>query len=89
MRSVARTYKEVRHNEENRSILIVLCLMFIYVFILSMKQGSMIGNLDLFMFAIMLGKFERITFNRLMEKESSLIPKIDSRVVVGNREWTH
>jgi hypothetical protein len=54
-----------------------------------MKQGSMIGNLDLFMFAIMLGKFERITFNRLMEKESSLIPKIDSRVVVGNREWTH
>jgi hypothetical protein len=89
MRSIARTYKEVRHNEENRSVLIVLCLMFIYAFILSMKQGSMIGNLDLFMFAIMLGKFERITFNRLTEKQPSLMPKIDNQVVVSNRQWAH
>jgi hypothetical protein len=54
-----------------------------------MKQGSMIGNLDLFMFAIMLGKFERITFNRLTEKQPSLMPKIDNQVVVSNRKWAH
>jgi hypothetical protein len=89
IRSVVHTYEKVKHNEQDRSVLVVLCLMFLYAFILSMKQGSMIGNLDLFMFVIMIGKFERITFSRLTKKESLLIPKIDSQMVVGNRKWVH
>lgn len=61
----------------------MLCLMFIYAFILSMRQGSMIGNLDLFMFAIMLVKFERVVLRQSIREKLSSGPAVDKQLILA------
>jgi hypothetical protein len=61
----------------------VLCLMFIYAFILYMRQGSMIGNLDLFMFAIMLVKFERVVLRKSIREKLSSGPAVDKQLILA------
>jgi hypothetical protein len=58
IRSIVRTYMKLKHDEIGRNAFIVLCLMFLYAFLLSLKQGSMLGSLSLFTFAIVLGRLE-------------------------------
>jgi len=55
-RSALRCYRFVYLDPKERSIFAGLLALFLYTFLLSLKQGSLLGNLEPFMFAIMLGK---------------------------------
>ena len=47
---------------ETRRIFVVLCAMTIYSFMLSLKQGSLLGNVNFFMMAVVLGKCNTLIY---------------------------
>jgi hypothetical protein len=59
MRSFVRVYRLMKHDDYNRGALLVLGAWFSYDLVLSLKQGSMLGSLLLFLFAIMLNQYEK------------------------------
>ncbi|MBI5316140.1 MAG: hypothetical protein HZB34_09230 [Nitrospirae bacterium] len=50
----------VRLDPKERSIFAALLAMFLYTLLLAFKQGSLLGNLEPFMFAIILGKYAKL-----------------------------
>ena len=60
MSSARRSFNALANAPKERSLLGALLALFLFTFLLSLKQGSMLLNLELFMFAIILGKYERI-----------------------------
>lgn len=56
-KSAYRSYQNVSLTLIDRPIYAALLAMFLYTFLLSLKQGNLIGNLEPFMFAILLGKY--------------------------------
>lgn len=58
LRTIVRTYRKVKDFALLRGQLATLGSMFCFELILSFKQGSIIGGLNLYMFAIILGRFE-------------------------------
>jgi len=59
-RNALRGYRSVRSVPSDRPIFAALVAMFLYASLLALKQGSLLGNLEPFMFAIILGKHSRI-----------------------------
>lgn len=72
IRSINQAYKYVKNDQEYRGLLATISAMFLFAFILSLKQGSMIGSLDLFMTAIILGKFEKIMAVQIVKKNKNI-----------------
>ena len=60
MRSILRVYGASAPYPDARGVLAALGALFLFVFVLSFKQGSMLGSPYLFAFAVMLGKFEQL-----------------------------
>ncbi len=54
----------VRDNPVQRTQLAILCAIFMYYFVLSLKQGTMLGNTLLFMVAILMGKYHKVLSHR-------------------------
>lgn len=48
----------VRYNPVQRTQLAILCALFMYYFLLSLKQGTMFGATPFFMAAILMGKYQ-------------------------------
>lgn len=59
-RGLIRGYKTIKHDEANRGALLTLGCWFCFELFLSFKQGSMLGGLLLFLFAINLSKYEKM-----------------------------
>ena len=55
-----RCYRTVHLDPSDRPIFAALLAMFLYALLLALKQGSLLGNLEPFMFAIILGKHSKI-----------------------------
>ncbi len=49
----------VRYNRVQRTQLAILCALFIFYFVVSLKQGNMLGSPLLFMAAVLVGKYEK------------------------------
>lgn len=90
VRSAFRSFRIAAHDPEERLLLGALVGLYLFTSILSLKQGSLLLNLEPFMLGIMLGKYEHVllwnrqTDNTLEEETSDdqLIslarqPKID------------
>jgi hypothetical protein len=56
-RNALRCYRHLKGAPSDRAIFAVLIAMFLYTMLLALKQGSLLGNLELFMFVILLGKY--------------------------------
>ncbi|MGH8657939.1 MAG: O-antigen ligase family protein [Gammaproteobacteria bacterium] len=63
-KSGLRSFFLVRDNPVQRTQLAVLCAMFIYHLLLSLKEGSFLGSSMLFMVAILLGKYHMALSHR-------------------------
>ncbi|MDF0651193.1 MAG: hypothetical protein P0121_06955 [Nitrospira sp.] len=61
-----RCYRDTMEKPETRPLFAGLLALFFFTFLLSLKQGSLLGNLDPFMFAILLGRF-RLFLARILE----------------------
>ena len=61
-----RCYRDTREIPEAQSLFAALLALFLFSFLLSLKQGSLLGNLEPFMFAILLGRF-RLFLPRMRE----------------------
>lgn len=72
MSCAGRSFKALANMPKERSLLGALVALFLFTFLLSLKQGSMLLNLELFMFAIILGKYERILQQGLAPHEHNL-----------------
>jgi hypothetical protein len=59
-RSLWRLYLLAARDPVWRSLVAVAGALFIYEFMLSFKEGSLIGNVYMFTFAVMLGRFEQV-----------------------------
>lgn len=59
IKNIRNTYKAVKHNEQQRGMLAIIVSVLTYSFVLSLKQGSMLGNLSFFLWVMLLGRFER------------------------------
>lgn len=59
LRNIVRSYRRIEDMPVERTILAVLAAIFFYAFLLALKQGSLLGNLELFMFGIIIGKYEK------------------------------
>ena len=57
-RSSLRCYRRVCMISSERLVFATILGMFLFTLLLAFKQGSLLGNLDLFMFAIILAKYE-------------------------------
>lgn len=57
-RAIVRVYRMTHPFANARGVLAALAGLFMFQLILSFKQGSLLGHTYMFMFAIMLGKFE-------------------------------
>jgi hypothetical protein len=53
-----RYYRYGRRDKNKRAILAVIAAMFFASFLLTLKQGSLLGNADFLMFAVLLGRIE-------------------------------
>jgi hypothetical protein len=60
-------YRHAKDSPEERGILVTLAAMFTYAFLLSFKQGNLVGNVDVWMVGIFLAKYGAIIrrFNSL------------------------
>lgn len=58
-----RLYKKTKGNVRDRQYFTILLAMVFYSFFLSLKQGSLLGNMEFFMAAMILGKYELILKN--------------------------
>jgi hypothetical protein len=72
MSSAHRSFRALTNEPKERSLLGALVALFLFTFLLSLKQGSMLLNLELFMFAIILGKYERTLRKGLAPQEHDL-----------------
>lgn len=54
----------VRYNPVQRTRLAILFAIFIYYFLLSLKEGSLLGSTPLFMAAILMGKYQKALSHR-------------------------
>lgn len=61
--NVLHCYRLVRLDPKERSVFAALLAMFLYTLLLAFKQGNLLGNLEPFMFAIMLGKYARLNLS--------------------------
>jgi len=59
-----RVFKETKGTILDRQYFVILLSMAFYSFTLSLKQGSLLGNMEFFMAVIMLGKYELILKNK-------------------------
>ncbi len=70
----------VRYNPVQRTQLAILCAVFMYNFLLSLKQGSLLTSTVLFMAAILIGKYQRLL--RQVTERDRLVwaqPTLDDR----------
>jgi hypothetical protein len=58
-RSLARLFRVLRDDRQQRGLLAATGALFLFEVILSFKQGSLLGNPHAFAFAIMLGQYEQ------------------------------
>ncbi|QNN22458.1 hypothetical protein HED60_09280 [Planctomycetales bacterium ZRK34] len=58
LRSTFRLAKLIRHDPVQRGVLAAISALFWLNFVLSFKQGSLLQSLDLFLFAIVLGRYD-------------------------------
>jgi hypothetical protein len=71
IRSTFRSFRSVNNDPKNRRLLGALVGLYLFTSILSLKQGSLLLNLELFMLGIILGKYEHaVLLNR--ETENSI-----------------
>lgn len=75
IKSALRSFSLVKHSEYDRKLLAVLCAMTIYAFLLSLKQGSLLLNLEFFMFSILLWKHEILLKNAAIQSHTNWYPK--------------
>lgn len=61
-----RCYRNTIEKPDTRPLFAGLLALFFFAFLLSLKQGSLLGNLEPFMFAILLGRF-RLLLARILE----------------------
>lgn len=71
-RGLIRVYRIVKHDESNRGMVLTLGAWFAYLLLLAFKQGSMLGTLNLFLFATMLNKYENIVTAGVILKPKAL-----------------
>ncbi|WHZ21604.1 MAG: hypothetical protein OJF47_000716 [Nitrospira sp.] len=72
-RNALRCYRYVYQVPSERPIVAALIAMFLYSLLLALKQGSLLGNLEVFMFGILLGKYaQRYTAIHHQKDESEL-----------------
>jgi hypothetical protein len=86
LRSAVSMHTLLRNNKEDEGVYSVLLGMFLVAFILSMKQGSMIGNSEFFMFAIMIGKYRRLTASKILQglrKNASTIKTRTKQTIIS------
>ena len=55
--NVAHCLRAIRDAPSERPLLAALAAMFLYALLLALKQGSLLNNLELFMFAILIGNY--------------------------------
>jgi hypothetical protein len=55
--NVAHCLRAIRDTPSDRPLIAALAAMFLYALLLALKQGSLLNNLELFMFAILIGKY--------------------------------
>jgi len=67
IKSAVESYSLTKNSDQARQLLAVLCSMSIYAFLLSLKQGSLLSNLEFFMFIILLVKYEILLKNSIVE----------------------
>ncbi|MGI0025308.1 MAG: hypothetical protein ACREA4_09215, partial [Nitrososphaera sp.] len=68
------------YNPVQRTQLAILCAVFMYNFLLSLKQGSLLTSTVLFMAAILIGKYQRLL--RQVTERDRLVwaqPTLDDR----------
>ncbi|WAR45344.1 hypothetical protein [Methylomonas rapida] len=63
LKTIIRTYKKIKLDIKMNQYAAVLLSMVFYSFLLSLKQGSLLGNMEFFMAAIILAKYEKIVEN--------------------------
>ncbi|MBI1369193.1 MAG: hypothetical protein GC162_11140 [Planctomycetes bacterium] len=80
-RSIARIYRLIKDDAMQRGALAAVGALFWANVILSFKQGSMMQSLDLFLFAILLGRFELAVRDEYVEPAVELAPPPAQRVV--------
>ena len=70
-RNALRCYRHVQGIPSERPLFAVLIATFLYALLLALKQGNLLGNLELFLFGIVLGKYDqwRLTI-RLREHQA-------------------
>ena len=70
-KNALRCYRHIQKSPSERPIFAVLVAMFLYTLLLALKQGNLLGNLELFMFGIVIGKYDqwRLTI-RLREHQA-------------------
>ena len=71
------------NNQKYRGLIVVLGSMFTYTFLLSLKQGSLIGSPEMFLFAILIGKYEKIAL--LSDRRDRYIKKKYGQRIIKNR----
>lgn len=59
-RSLVRVYRIVKFSAPDRGAILALGALFFYHVLLCFKQGSMLGSVTLFLFAIVLNRYERV-----------------------------
>ncbi|MGH8603852.1 MAG: hypothetical protein ACREXR_14090, partial [Gammaproteobacteria bacterium] len=64
LRNGLSSFSLVRHNRVQRTHLAVLCALFILYFVVSLKQGDLLGSPQLFMAAILMGKYHKVVSHR-------------------------
>src|ERR1700704_5928767 len=82
-RNAFKCYSQLNATPVNRKIFAALLAVFLFTLLLSLKQGSLLGNLEPFMFAIILGKHSKIFLERqvVADRTQSPIP------TQGGRAW--
>ncbi|MGH8581007.1 MAG: O-antigen ligase family protein [Gammaproteobacteria bacterium] len=70
------SFSLVRYNPVQRTQFAILCAIFVYNFLLSLKQGTFLGSTVLFMAAILIGKYQKALLHhhrrlRVIERDHS------------------
>ena len=69
MRSCLRCFRNIANEPRERLLLGGLVGLYMFTLLLSFKQGSLLGNLEVFMLSIILGRYERIlSWNRALDE---------------------
>jgi hypothetical protein len=68
---VIRCHRDLHAVPEHRPVFAALLALFLFTLFLSLKQGSLLGNLEPFMFAILLGKYRRFLAEKQPSRDAS------------------